>query len=131
VDRSPGTVAAVSRLAAALGEQHGVEVSAGRLLPLLCPLLVAPSLGPSDVRELAGVVQVGCALRVCVCVCVLWWWGGGGMYQTGRHEAPSNAIVLRLLLPGAHDEAGAQLTDECCRRCELKVCFFPAGFSAE
>ncbi len=58
VDRSAATVAHVCRLSDALSQQHGVEMTAGRLLPLLCPLLVAPSLGARDLQALHAAVQV-------------------------------------------------------------------------
>jgi hypothetical protein len=58
VDRSAPTIAHTAALLDAVSKQWGPEVSAGRLLPILCPLLIAPSLGPRQVAELLAIVQV-------------------------------------------------------------------------
>mmetsp|Transcript_22910 Transcript_22910/g.58463 ORF Transcript_22910/g.58463 Transcript_22910/m.58463 type:complete len:1024 (-) Transcript_22910:213-3284(-) len=57
VDRSAATLMAAAGVADALSRAHGAEMTATRLLPLLCPLLLAPSLAPRQFRDLMGVVQ--------------------------------------------------------------------------
>ncbi|KAL6784464.1 hypothetical protein ACKKBF_B01895 [Auxenochlorella protothecoides x Auxenochlorella symbiontica] len=64
VDRSAPSVAAAAALGAALARQHGPDLAARCVLPMLCPLLVAPSLSAAQraalmraVRELLAVVE--------------------------------------------------------------------------
>ncbi len=58
VDRSAGTLLSVSQLCAAISQQYGAEVTASRLLPLLCPLLLASSLNVNQLKELFATAQV-------------------------------------------------------------------------
>ncbi|KAJ9510959.1 hypothetical protein QJQ45_027821 [Haematococcus lacustris] len=57
VDRSASTLVCTAGLVDALSKQWGAEVTAGRLLPLLCPLLVAPSLSSRQFAELLATTQ--------------------------------------------------------------------------
>jgi hypothetical protein len=57
VDRSAPTLGATAALFDAVSRQWGAEVSAGRLLPLLCPLLLAPSLNSRQFGDLMNVIQ--------------------------------------------------------------------------
>ena len=58
MDHSSATITCSAQLADALGRQHGAELCASRLLPLLCPLLTAPALGAKQFGDVMAVVQV-------------------------------------------------------------------------
>ena len=58
MDHSSATLACSAQLADALGRQHGAELCASWLLPLLCPLLTAPALGAKQFGDVMTVVQV-------------------------------------------------------------------------
>jgi hypothetical protein len=62
VDRTAGTSICTVQVADALSRQWGAELTASRLLPLACPLLLCPALNPAQFREMMATVQVraGC-----------------------------------------------------------------------
>eukprot|EP00798_Chlamydomonas_sp_ICE-L_P021793 gene21793-28814_t len=57
VDHTSGTLTCVAQLGEALSKQWGAELTAAKILPLLCPLLMAPSLAPRQFKECMGIVH--------------------------------------------------------------------------
>ena len=50
VDRTAATIMCAVQVSDAISRQHGAEVTASKLLPLLCPFLTAPSLNGEPKR---------------------------------------------------------------------------------
>lgn len=57
VDRSAGTAVAVVRLGDAVGRHYAPELTAVRVLPLLCPLLLSPGLSAQQLASALTVVR--------------------------------------------------------------------------
>lgn len=62
MDRSPSTVVCVSQLSDGVSAHLGAEATATRVLPVLCPLLVAPTINGKQFKDVMAVIQVMVAI---------------------------------------------------------------------